>query len=66
VTLNAIEAGDHWWCARCGQHWDANRLAVVAAYARWTADRATRRTEGRTDAPRNDTAPPAGPLGGRP
>jgi len=39
VTQNAIEAGDDWRCVRCGQHWDAARLAAVAAYAAWVADR---------------------------
>ena len=39
VTQNAIEAGGDWRCVRCGQHWDAARLAAVAAYATWTVDR---------------------------
>jgi predicted Zn finger-like uncharacterized protein len=39
VTENAIEAGGDWRCVRCGQHWDAERLAAVAAYAAWVADR---------------------------
>jgi predicted Zn finger-like uncharacterized protein len=33
VTQNAIEAGANWRCVRCGQHWDAARLAAVARYA---------------------------------
>jgi hypothetical protein len=24
-----------WRCARCGQRWDAGRLAAVAGYAAW-------------------------------
>lgn len=39
VTQNAIEAGGDWRCVTCGQHWDATRLAAVAAYAAWVADR---------------------------
>ena len=35
VTQSAIETGDDWRCVRCGQHWDARRLATVAAYAEW-------------------------------
>ena len=50
VTHDAIEAGGDWRCDRCGQHWDAARVAAVAAYATWTGDRdrvATRATESR-------------------
>ncbi len=32
VTTDALAAGGGWQCARCGQRWDACRLAVVAAY----------------------------------
>src|SRR5689334_23356717 len=39
VTQGAIEAGGDWRCVRCGQHWDAARLATVAAYAEWAGDR---------------------------
>jgi predicted Zn finger-like uncharacterized protein len=48
VTQSAIEAGGDWRCVRCGQHWDARRLATVAAYAEWDRrDRVGRRvTEG--------------------
>jgi predicted Zn finger-like uncharacterized protein len=47
VTQTAIEAGGDWRCVRCGQHWDARRLATVAAYAEWARDRVGRRvTEG--------------------
>jgi uncharacterized Zn finger protein len=38
VTQNAIEAGGDWRCVRCGQHWDATRLAAVATYAACVAD----------------------------
>lgn len=44
VTQTAIEAGGDWRCVRCGQHWDARRLATVAAYAEWAdRDRVARR-----------------------
>lgn len=47
VTQSAIEAGGDWRCVRCGQHWDARRLATVAPYAEWARDRVGRRvTEG--------------------
>jgi len=36
LSQNAIEGGGEWRCVRCGQHWDATRLAAVAAYAAWT------------------------------
>jgi len=39
VTQAAIEAGGDWRCGRCGQHWDAGRLAKVAAYAEWARNR---------------------------
>jgi predicted Zn finger-like uncharacterized protein len=39
VTESAIEAGGDWRCTRCGQHWDATRLAAVAAYATWVVER---------------------------
>ena len=32
-------AGDDWRCARCGQRWDAERLATVTAYAAWARER---------------------------
>lgn len=45
VTRSAIEAGGDWRCVRCGQHWDARRLAATGTYAAWAADfdRADRR-----------------------
>ena len=36
LSLSALEAGGDWRCVRCGQQWDARRLATVAAYAAWT------------------------------
>lgn len=39
LTQPALDAGDAWRCGRCGQHWDAARLAAVAAYAAWVVDR---------------------------
>ena len=38
LTQSAIEAGGAWRCVRCGQYWDAARLATVALYAAWTAE----------------------------
>jgi hypothetical protein len=64
----AIEAGGDWRGVRCGQHWDAARLAAVAAYAAWTVDddRVARRgTEGSHDAALYRDSP-AERLGGRP
>ena len=53
LTQDAIDAGGDWRCGRCGQHWDAVRLATVAAYATWVVghDRVGRRdSEGAHDA----------------
>ena len=30
--------GDAWRCMRCGQQWDAQRVAAVVAYASWSRD----------------------------
>jgi hypothetical protein len=38
LTQEAIDAGGSWRCVRCAQHWDAGRLATVAAYAEWKID----------------------------
>lgn len=38
LTRSALEAGGHWRCVRCGQHWDAARLAAVADYAAWVVE----------------------------
>jgi len=43
----AGEAAGDWRCVRCGQRWDASRLATVAAYASWALE--------------HDKAVPAGP-----
>ena len=32
MTDSALAAGGYWLCTRCGQTWDASRLAVRAAY----------------------------------
>lgn len=37
ITDQALAAGAGWRCARCGQRWSADRLAAVAAYARYVA-----------------------------
>ncbi len=39
LTQSAVDAGADWRCVRCGQHWDAVRLAAVAAYAAWVVER---------------------------
>jgi predicted Zn finger-like uncharacterized protein len=48
MSNDALAAGGAWRCTRCGQRWDARRLAAVAAYAAWTLERsiATGRTQG--------------------
>ena len=38
VTNLAVSGGADWHCTRCGQGWDALRLATVAAYAVWLAE----------------------------
>ena len=38
LTDEDVEAGGDWRCATCGQRWDADRLATVAAYAVWVAE----------------------------
>lgn len=68
ATESAIEAGGDWRCVRCGQYWDAGRLAAVAAYAAWTVDhdRVGRRgTDGSHEAARYGHVPTSAP-GGRP
>lgn len=39
LTADALEAGGNWRCVRCGQRWDAARLATVAAYTAWVVER---------------------------
>jgi hypothetical protein len=34
----AGDGADAWRCIRCGQHWDARRVAAVAAYAAWSRE----------------------------
>ena len=68
LSQSALEAGGDWRCVRCGQHWDAARLAAVAAYAACAVDhdRVGRRgTEASHDAVRSSDSP-AERLGGRP
>jgi predicted Zn finger-like uncharacterized protein len=33
LSNDALATGAWWRCPRCGQRWDARRLAAVAAYA---------------------------------
>ena len=44
MTKLAVSAGADWHCSRCGWRWDAGRLATVAAYACWLAERAAAST----------------------
>jgi hypothetical protein len=37
LSNRAVAAGADWRCRRCGQRWDASRLATAAAYASWLA-----------------------------
>jgi hypothetical protein len=37
LRRDALQAGGDWRCVRCGQRWNARRLATVAAYAAWGA-----------------------------
>jgi len=39
VTSDALATGAEWVCTRCGQGWNAERLATVAAYARFESAR---------------------------
>ena len=63
LTQSALDAGGEWRCVRCGQHWDAVRLAAVATYAAWVAERddvARRRgTEGHAHAAPSPDLPTA-------
>jgi len=40
MTTGTLNAGADWRCSRCGQRWDAARLATVADYAVWDSERA--------------------------
>jgi hypothetical protein len=37
MTKVAVSGGADWHCGRCGQRWDALRLATAAAYGVWLA-----------------------------
>ena len=41
LSNDAVATGAEWRCRRCGQQWDAGRLAKVAAYAVWESERAS-------------------------
>jgi ribosomal protein L37AE/L43A len=64
LSQTALEAGGAWRCVRCGQHWDATRLAAVAAYASWSVDHDRVGREGTHDAALYGHWPTAR-LGGR-
>jgi transcription elongation factor Elf1 len=38
LRTDALAAGGSWSCTRCGQRWNARRLATVAAYAAWALE----------------------------
>ena len=44
LTREGLAAGAGWKCIRCGERWDARRLATVAAYKAWVAERETTAT----------------------
>jgi hypothetical protein len=48
LTNAAVIGGAGWRCARCGQSWDALRLATAAAYAAWQCGRASASSQERT------------------
>jgi hypothetical protein len=56
LTAEAVQAGADWRCLRCGQRWDAVRLAAVAAYAAWAAEH--ERVVGRRGSAATPTAAP--------
>jgi transposase len=39
MTASALATGGYWLCIRCGQEWDANRLATRAAYTAYAGTR---------------------------
>jgi hypothetical protein len=58
---SAPEAAGGWRCVRCGQRWDAEPLAAVAAYVAWASDREHIGNQTAEDA---QDAPPTKQLGG--
>jgi hypothetical protein len=40
ITDSVLTGGGDWTCAACNQRWDAERLAAVARYAEFVAERA--------------------------
>ncbi len=39
ITDAALVSNGTWQCTRCGQKWDAGRLAAAAAYSRMVEER---------------------------
>ena len=39
LTQEGLGRGVGWQCIRCGERWDARRLAAVAAYGAWVLER---------------------------
>ena len=39
LTNDAIAKGADWHCGRCGQNWNAGRLATAGAYTAWAGAR---------------------------
>jgi hypothetical protein len=46
LTADTLAAGGDWRCPRCDQKWSARRLATVAGYTDYCAQRSTVRVEG--------------------
>jgi len=68
LSQSALDSGGAWRCARCGQHWDAARLAAVAGYAAWVAERepADRRGRERSQKVTQYHDPATEPVNGTP
>ena len=56
LTEEGIQPGTDWRCRRCGQRWDAARLAAVVAYEAWAAEH--ERVVGRRESAGTQTAVP--------
>jgi len=68
LTQSARDTGGAWRCVRCGQSWNAERLATVAGYAVWVAerDRADGRSPERTQKVVRFRDPATEPVDGAP
>jgi hypothetical protein len=68
LSQSALDAGGAWRCVRCGQHWDAGRLAAVAAYTAWVVERerADARSTDRSQKVAQSRHPSTEPVDGTP